>query len=356
MVFPPSSRAEPGAAAVEVGVCAQAVMVRSAAVAIRAGRMSFTMVTSVTGNEENGAYMIMAKVDAETRRTHEMSARRARLDEEPLPGERLVLVTDTPALRRFAALPDEYTARFVEGWDALAAALEGAAPSVTVLADPYLGRTPSQGPSPRLRELMWRRPSIPLLAAMPLREEWAEHASAVYAWGVSEVLDLLLETSPGAVWQRLRATRARPLKRRVEEALSGYASEYARNLVRAACEVAVDGGGAPELAALFGVEPRTASAWCRREGLPPPRRLLAWMRILLATELLDDPGRTVSSVAHACGYSSDNSLRRALQDFLDTTPTTLRKDGAFSLASGTFISELAEVKAGGGIRAESRAG
>jgi hypothetical protein len=51
--FPPSWRAEPGAAPV-VGVCVQAAATR-AAVAIRAGRMSFTMVTSVNVNEENGA-------------------------------------------------------------------------------------------------------------------------------------------------------------------------------------------------------------------------------------------------------------------------------------------------------------
>ena len=57
---------------------------------------------------------------------------------------------------------------------------------------------------------------------------------------------------------------------------------------------------------------RTVLRWAERAGLPAPRRMLAWMRILLAAVLLDDPGRTVLSVAHACGYSSDSSLRRAM--------------------------------------------
>jgi methylphosphotriester-DNA--protein-cysteine methyltransferase len=288
--------------------------------------------------------MIMEKVDVEIRRTHEMSARRARLGDEPLPGERLVLVTDSPALRRFAELPDEYRARFVDGWDALAAALEGAPPSLTVMVDPYLGRTPSQGPSPRLREVMWRRPTIPFVAVMPLREEWADHASAMYEWGVSEVLDLQLETLPGAVWQRLRATRARPLKRRVEAELSGYASEYARNLVRAACEAAVDGGGAPELAALFGVEPRTASAWCRREGLPPPRRLLAWMRVLLAATLLEEDGRSVVNVARAAGYATDHALRRAMRELAGGDPSTVARGLLFEQAAERFNSDLRECR------------
>jgi len=52
-------------------------------------------------------------------------------------------------------------------------------------------------------------------------------------------------------------------------------------------------------------------------------------------------------VAFACGYSSDSSLRRAMQDFLGTIPTTLRREGAFSRASRLFLEELAEVKSWG---------
>ena len=271
-----------------------------------------------------------------------MSARRAALRGAPAPGERLVLVTDSPALRRFAELPEEYAPRFVDGWDELAAEMESAPPSLTVLADAYLGRTPAQGPAPRLRELLWRRPSIPVIAALPLREEWAEHASILFEWGVSEVLDLDLETSPGAVWQRLRGTRARPLKRRVEAVLSGYASEYARNLVRAACETAVDGGGAADLSAIFGVEARTASAWCRREGLPPPRRLLAWTRVLLAATLLEEDGRSVVNVARSAGYATDHALRRAMREVAGGDPSTVERAHLFDRAAERFNAELRE--------------
>jgi AraC-like DNA-binding protein len=74
---------------------------------------------------------------------------------------------------------------------------------------------------------------------------------------------------------------------------------------------------------------------------------MAWMRILLAASLLDDPGRTVLGVAYACGYSSDSSLRRAMQDFLGTVPTALRREGAFSRAARLFLDEMAEVKTWG---------
>ena len=92
------------------------------------------------------------------------------------------------------------------------------------------------------------------------------------------------------------------------------------------------------------LSPRTLLRWCDRAELPPPRRILVWMRVLMAAELLDDPGRTVSSVAEACGYASVNSLRRALQDFLHTTPTMLRREGAFAIAAQAFLKDLARTR------------
>ncbi|HEU4562913.1 MAG TPA: hypothetical protein VFS20_34095, partial [Longimicrobium sp.] len=53
-------------------------------------------------------------------------------------------------------------------------------------------------------------------------------------------------------------------------------------------------------------------------------------------------------------YSSDSSLRRAMQDFLGTIPTTLRREGAFSRASGRFLDELAEVRSWGKERWKER--
>jgi hypothetical protein len=40
------------------------------------------------------------------------------------------------------------------------------------------------------------------------------------------------------------------------------------------------------------------------------------MRILLAAHLLEDAGRTRVSVAAACGYSTDRSLRRIIHRFV----------------------------------------
>lgn len=270
----------------------------------------------------------------------EMSVPRDQLE----PGERRVYVTRSPALERFATLPREYRPRMVESWDELAVLADTAWPSVTLLVDPYFQRTPAQGPSPKLRQILWSRPSLPVVAAMYLALERAPDASTLYDWGISDILDLSLETSPVAVWQRLRGSRARPLKKRVEDVLSPFASEYARNLIRASCEVAVEGGGAPELAQAFGVEPRTVAAWCAREGLPAPRRLLAWMRVMLAAILLEEHGRSVVNAARGAGYATDHALRRAMRDLAKGDPSTLEREALFPHIADAFNFELRDLR------------
>jgi len=259
--------------------------------------------------------------------------------------ERVLIVTETPALRRLRELPAEYRVRGVESWSELAAAMAQASPASAVLADPYMERRLADGPSPELRRAIVQHPSVPVIAAMRIRPDRAEHASTLLLeWEVSDILNLNLHRSLEGVEQALRAVRARPLKRLVEPLLTEFASENARNLVRGACEVAVEGGAAPELAAIFRVDPRTVTAWCRREGLPPPRRLLAWTRVLLAAMMLRETGRSVVNVARATGYATDHALRRAMRDLFAGGPATLERDKLFPHAADRFRRELREMR------------
>jgi AraC-like DNA-binding protein len=118
----------------------------------------------------------------------------------------------------------------------------------------------------------------------------------------------------------------------------------------AAAEVVAEGGHGRDLAASLKLSERTLLRWAEQADLPPPRRILAWMRVLLACELLDDPGQTVLSVAYTCGYASDSSLRRAVQEFTGVLLTELRKQGAFATASEKFLAELEDTREQGRAR------
>jgi AraC-like DNA-binding protein len=234
--------------------------------------------------------------------------------------------------------------RLIADWDALLEELRAAPASALVVVDPYLGVQDQQQPSVELAALLNRFPSLAITAAMAAGPGRLEHVRRLGEWGVVQIIDLDEEATVFAIAQRLLSARGRPLRNLIERALPPSASGAARAILAAATSVVSQGGTGVDLARSLHVTPRTLTRWCRRAGLPPPRRLLAWMRVLLAAELLDDTGRTVTDVALSCGYAADSSLRHAMRSFLNMVPTQLRERGAFEVASRVFLRALAEAK------------
>ncbi|HEV7586708.1 MAG TPA: helix-turn-helix domain-containing protein [Longimicrobium sp.] len=245
---------------------------------------------------------------------------------------------------------------FLPDWESLRAAISDAPPAALLVVDPYAaGNGDGLQLSPQLRALLWEFPSATVLAAMELRPGRSHDVRTLGEWGVTDIISIGEEDTHEAMSRRLRGAQGRPLQNLLQRCLPSSMSGRARTLLMAAAEVVSMGGRGRDLARSLHLSERTVLRWSERSGLPPPRRLMAWMRILLAASLLDDPGRTVLSVAFACGYSSDSSLRRAMQDFLGTIPTTLRREGAFSRASRLFLEELADVRSWGKEQWKERA-
>lgn len=250
-----------------------------------------------------------------------------------------------------------YQCRFVSTWDRLRHEVAEAPPAALVIVDPY---EPAGSAVPQLsshlRSLLWEFPSATVVAAMEIRPGQSRDLRTLGEWGVTDVISLEEDDTHEAITRRLRAAQGRPLQSLLDRSLPSTLSSRARSLLMTAAEVVSMGGRGRDLARALHLSERTVLRWSERAGLPPPRRMMAWMRILLAASLLDDPGRTVLSVAYACGYASDSSLRRAMQDFLGTIPTTLRREGAFTRASQAFVAELTELRTWGRDRKRPRPG
>ncbi len=247
---------------------------------------------------------------------------------------RAVLVLSSPRLDAVRVLPAPYSVVRVDGWDGLRARLRTAPPSTFALVD---ADAPGGGLDERVRDLIDRFPMSPVVVVLDLEPGRVGDLRELLGWGVCEVVNFGAEGEPRAIAHRLGQAHARPLKRRLEAVAPRTLSQEGMTLLYAAAEVAVDGGGAPELAHRLGVRPRTVADWCAREGFPPPRRLQAWVRLLLATALLEDPERTVVGAARACGFSNDHSLRRAMHELIGTLPP---RDQAFGAAAAVFAAEL----------------
>lgn len=238
------------------------------------------------------------------------------------------------------ACEGRYALRAVGDWESLRAALRDGPPRSLALIDPYERAYGPAALAPELRALLTELPSSTVIAACSLRRGCLEDIRTLGEWGVTRVVSLEEEDTPLAIARVLEACQGRPLRSLLHRSLPASLSARGRAIAMAAAEVVSAGGLGRDLARRLSVTPRTLQRWCRGSGLPAPRQLLAWMRILLAAELLDDPGRSVLGVALACGYSTDAALRNTFRGFLRASPSSLRRDGAFERVAAAFLEAL----------------
>ncbi len=252
---------------------------------------------------------------------------------------RTLFLLDQPALRPFFYMAGGYHTRVFGDWKTLLTAARQEPPSTAVLV--HKDTLPPGSPDSCVRDVLEATPFLPVLVAIDLATAQSEGVRLLLKQGVSELIDLPVENTPAALLVRLREAHARPYKRRLEAGLSRYVGGNAVTLIRAAAEVTVDGGLSTDLAGVFGVNERTVSTWCAREGLPPPRRLLVWLRVLLAVSLLEEPGRTWRNAARSSGYVNDGALRRAISGLLDPRVSLAGpKERMWTEAMATFNAEL----------------
>jgi AraC-like DNA-binding protein len=255
----------------------------------------------------------------------------------------IYLLHSNPALRDgLRAAPANATSIVpMADWRALRDALRRAPLGAVAVVDPV---GPRGGLVEEVRDLLRVLPSAAVVAALAVGPNDGSTIRTLLAWGVADIMDLVREDTPVAMLRRLELVRGRAADRLLQRALPGSVPSRARVLLTTAAHVVVAGGHGPEFARALGVDERTVPRWCARADLPTPRRLLAWLRLLIAADLLDDPGRTLESAARAAGYTAAVSLKSATKNLMGVQPRELRARGAFELVAGAFARELFEMR------------
>jgi AraC-like DNA-binding protein len=253
------------------------------------------------------------------------------------------LLHPDPALRdRLRAAPAHATCIVpVADWRGLRDALRRAPLGAVAVVDPV---GPRGGLAEEIRDLLRALPSAVVIAALPVGPGDGPTIRTLLAWGVADILDLVREDTPVAMLRRLVLVRGRAADRLLQRALPGSVPSRARALLTTAAHVVVAGGQGPEFARALAVDERTVPRWCARADLPTPRRLLAWLRLLLAADLLDDHGRTLESAARAAGYTAAVSLKSATKNLTGLHPRELRAQGAFEVVATAFSRELFQIR------------
>jgi AraC-like DNA-binding protein len=198
--------------------------------------------------------------------------------------------------------------------------------------------------SPDLRRLLAAFPSATVVGVIEAGSDLAELACTLGRWGLSQVIDRDLDRAPEILRARLERARGRALRSLLARGVGLRTSQRGRSILDAAVQIAAAGCHPRELAHDLRVTGPTLLRWCHEARLPSPRRLLLWVRLLTAAEMLDDPGQRVSEIAHACGYSSDAAMRRSFRLAVGDPPRSLRQKGAFRAASQAFTLELQAIR------------
>ena len=243
-----------------------------------------------------------------------------------------------------------YKPSVVADWDALRKALWRAPLTAIAVVDPWAapGRLADE-----LRAILTEIPSATVIAALHVTPEDSEVLTTLIKWGVADFVVLGHEATTAGLSRRLRLVHTRAVTSLLHRALPGGLPSRTEAILVRAAEVVAVGGGAPEFAAALRVSKRTVPRWCERADLPPPRRLLTWLRLLIAAELLEQPTRSNASVARACGYATEGSLKAAFNKFLKVNLKSLRRSDPFATVAKAFVDDLATSAGGATARGKN---
>jgi AraC-like DNA-binding protein len=97
-----------------------------------------------------------------------------------------------------------------------------------------------------------------------------------------------------------------------------------------------------ELARALAVHRRTVARRLKAAGVPGPRTLIRWCRLILAAWMLEGTTRTVESVALALDFASAGALRNALRRYAALSVSDVRRRDGFRRVADAFACRLRE--------------
>jgi len=110
-------------------------------------------------------------------------------------------------------------------------------------------------------------------------------------------------------------------------------------LMRADEHVSVD-----EIAHELGVTRKTLATWTAASRSPSPAMLIGWSRLLAAARLLEDPGRSIESIAHTLRFNSASALNNLMRRYVDQTPGEVRRNGAVRIVLQSWMRQLETIR------------
>jgi AraC-like DNA-binding protein len=189
---------------------------------------------------------------------------------------------------------------------------------------------------PTIRVLRAKFPSIPVFAYLQLTCEGIHDLVEAAHAGISEALVYGIDDSSFALGRALARASGTAIEERVlteirpliPASLDEFFTYCVHHTDRPLSVSAV--------ARAIGVHRKTVAQRLSTAGLPAPRVIIGWCRLVHAAGRLEDVGRPVEKVAYDLDFPSGSSLRNMLKRYLDLRPIDIRERGAVDCALAGF--------------------
>ena len=103
-------------------------------------------------------------------------------------------------------------------------------------------------------------------------------------------------------------------------------------------------------ASALGLDRRTLVRRLERAGLPSPRRIAGWCRVVAAARLLDEPIYTLEQAALRLEFPSGTALRNMVMRYTGLKPRELRENGGVHCVMHLVRRELGGPRTSAGLR------
>lgn len=226
--------------------------------------------------------------------------------------------------RIHGALASRFTVRFCDHREELAALATHPA-IVAVIVEPHDGAGLSL--APLLERLRDGVPTLPLIAYVCWTAIPPADVLELVRAGVHDLVRAGVDDSEVALRAAIAGAAVACLASEVRREVGILAGADARPVVDWVLGHSHQRPDIDGIARALGVSRRTIARRLASAGLPPAGELAGWCRLLLAARLMEDPLRTLESIALALDFGSGAGLRNMLQRYTGLGPREVRENG-----------------------------
>lgn len=195
--------------------------------------------------------------------------------------------------------------------------------------------------APLVGELRDAFPRIPVLAYCDHRRDRSTDILALARAGVHELVfrgvDDVRPALGSALASAARHCTAAELLAGLRDAVPAVALPFVAYCLEHAAEPLTVQG----VAAALGVHRKTLVHRCTQAGLPSPRTIIAWCRLMMAAHMLEDRGRSVEQVALTLDFPSGTALRNMLKRHTGFGSRDVRAPGGGQRVLRRLLAQLA---------------